>query len=188
MGRIAECLYNSRVRKVKQAVDIKLAESPSHYKPRPKTLLVQSKASPMDLMNACCAHLQTEAKNENVFTYVYLKSLGINLGSICMLPFVDVTTSRTVNVQVMTKMFGIATAKMSHMYTIQTTFDYTNQSFHPTRIQMLGDHLTCTGAFYGVDHTGMSKRKDGFLQDSGQFGAQCWGVRVSQSGWKLRVH
>lgn len=27
----------------------------------------------------------------------------------------------------------------------------------------MGDHLTCTGQFHGVDHTGMAKREDSFL-------------------------
>lgn len=63
----------------------------------------------------------------------------------------------------MTKTFGIVNAMMAFVHTIQTTFDFSGQSFHPSRVQMMCDHLSFTGQFHGVDHTGMAKREDAFL-------------------------
>lgn len=133
--------------------------------PSYEALLVKSKRCPLLLMQECSKYLQSnlQTANENVFVYVHIKSLGINLSAICCLPFVDTTTSSSINVHVMSQMFGIGNAMMSHVRTIQGTFDYTNQSFHPARVQMMCDHLSTTGQFHGVDHTGMAKREDGFI-------------------------
>lgn len=170
LDRIAECLFTCGVSDVRRCKDIDwVSMLPAGLNvcatPDDHCLIIRCKRDPKALLLSCQAHLKESISNVDVnpFVYVYIKSKGINLKSICSLPFVDTETSTCVNAHVMTKTFGIVNAMMAFVHTIHTTFSYSNQSFHPARVQMMCDHLTFTGQFHGVDHTGMTKRDDEFL-------------------------
>lgn len=105
--RIAECLLVSRVSNVR--IRMEMLWGKVHAKNRRRLITCRSSRSPTELMSACMDYFQRRKRTsyDNPFVYVFLKSHGTNLSTICSLPFVDTTTSVCVNVHVMAKMFGI---------------------------------------------------------------------------------
>ena len=141
MDRVIECLACARVSEVREALDWKWSSVKSYVSERTKTLLVKPKMPPIDLLNFCMTVQQSKAENDNVFTYMYLKSYGTNLLILSTLPFVESSTSTCVNAHVMAEMCGIEAGKMCQLLTNRTTFDFTGQSIHPACVQMIPDHL-----------------------------------------------